>query len=122
MTTTGGASCTAPRPARRPLRAVDTGWQDRGACRGMDTEMFYPDAERRARADTASLAAYWTCRGCRVRQVCLEYALETDQRHGIWGGTSPEQRLRLRTFGGDVPVPGPRPDDDLLGPDRPRAS
>ena len=122
MTTTGGASCAAPQPARRPLRTVDTGWQGGGACQGMDTDMFYPDAERRARADTASATAYRTCRRCLVRQVCLEYALETDQRHGIWGGTSPEQRLRLRTFGGDIPVPGPRPDDDLLEPRRPYAS
>jgi len=32
------------------------------------------------------------CSGCPVKITCFEYALETDQRHGIWGGTSPNER------------------------------
>lgn len=32
------------------------------------------------------------CSRCPVKTVCFEYALETDQRHGIWGGTSPDER------------------------------
>jgi WhiB family redox-sensing transcriptional regulator len=33
------------------------------------------------------------CRGCEVRATCLQYALDNEIRHGIWGGVS-EQRRR----------------------------
>jgi hypothetical protein len=31
-----------------------------------------------------------------VRGECLAFALATRQLHGIWGGTSPEERTVLR--------------------------
>ncbi len=36
------------------------------------------------------------CAGCQVRQECLEFALAHDQRYGIWGGTTAEDRQRDR--------------------------
>jgi WhiB family redox-sensing transcriptional regulator len=33
---------------------------------------------------------------CPVAEPCLEYALETNQRAGIWGGTTEEERKSLR--------------------------
>jgi WhiB family transcriptional regulator, redox-sensing transcriptional regulator len=33
---------------------------------------------------------------CPVIDDCLEYALETNQRSGIWGGTSERERKSLR--------------------------
>ena len=36
------------------------------------------------------------CRGCEVRAECLEYALEHDERFGIWGGMSERERRRLK--------------------------
>ena len=35
------------------------------------------------------------CAGCQVTQRCLAFALETHQVHGVWGGTSPEERQLL---------------------------
>ena len=32
------------------------------------------------------------CYDCPVKKQCFQYALRTNQRHGIWGGTSPEER------------------------------
>lgn len=56
-------------------------------------EIFYPedvpDPEIRRQF---TLIAKAMCAGCSVKTVCFEYALETDQRHGIWGGTSPDER------------------------------
>ena len=37
------------------------------------------------------------CAGCPVKQQCLSYAFETDQRDGIWGGLTPAQRTRRIT-------------------------
>ena len=35
------------------------------------------------------------CLMCPVREVCLEYALDNEERHGIWGGVSERERRRM---------------------------
>lgn len=35
------------------------------------------------------------CELCPVREECLNYALDSKQRHGMWGGTTPIERLRI---------------------------
>ena len=42
------------------------------------------------------------CAQCPVKQQCLEHALEFDERHGIWGGTTPTER-RVMANGHDSP-------------------
>ena len=36
------------------------------------------------------------CMACEVREACLEYALERDERSGVWGGMSERERRRLK--------------------------
>ena len=36
------------------------------------------------------------CRQCDVQAACLEFALATNQEAGVWGGTSEDERRRLR--------------------------
>jgi len=36
------------------------------------------------------------CRGCVVREDCLEYALANGEKFGIWGGMSERERRRIR--------------------------
>ena len=36
------------------------------------------------------------CAGCPVREECLDYALRTTQRFGIWGGVTERQRRTMR--------------------------
>ena len=36
------------------------------------------------------------CRACEAIEPCLEFALATNQESGIWGGTSEEERRKLR--------------------------
>jgi WhiB family redox-sensing transcriptional regulator len=36
------------------------------------------------------------CRACEVQGYCLEFALATNQEAGVWGGTSEEERRKLR--------------------------
>jgi len=75
-------------------RASSAGWQDLAACRTCDPELFFPISSKgQARVDIARARA--VCRACEVRQTCLEYALANGQQHGIWGGLTEEERLRL---------------------------
>jgi WhiB family redox-sensing transcriptional regulator len=30
---------------------------------------------------------------CEIRDACLEYALKHNETHGVWGGTSPRERM-----------------------------
>ncbi len=48
------------------------------------------------RALCATREAKRVCVGCEVRSECLEYALENDERFGIWGGLSERERRKLK--------------------------
>ncbi|GAA2838897.1 hypothetical protein GCM10020220_029780 [Nonomuraea rubra] len=37
------------------------------------------------------------CRACPVQAICLDWALRTGEPDGMWGGTTPEERRRIRT-------------------------
>ena len=36
------------------------------------------------------------CAGCPIRVKCLEYALEANEVHGVWGGLTPNERKCLK--------------------------
>jgi WhiB family redox-sensing transcriptional regulator len=59
-------------------------------CSQTDPGLFFSDSTE----DTA--AAKRVCAGCPVRVRCLERAMEADERWGVWGGTSEDERQRLR--------------------------
>ena len=65
-------------------------WMAFGRCAETDPDLWFPEKGGGTRAAKA------VCRSCGVRNLCLTYALETGQTHGIWGGMSPEERQRLR--------------------------
>jgi len=68
----------------------DRGWQSRSNCMGVDPDLFFPERGASTRE------AKEVCRGCVVRDECLEYALENGEKFGIWGGMSERERRRLR--------------------------
>lgn len=43
------------------------------------------------------------CELCEVKTQCLTTALNKDERHGIWGGLTPEQRIKIRRRRGIPP-------------------
>jgi len=67
-------------------------WAARGACIGLDPALFFP--ERGMPVDNARAV----CRGCEVRQECLDYAIDNSERFGIWGGLSEKERRRMRSI------------------------
>jgi WhiB family redox-sensing transcriptional regulator len=69
------------------------GWQARAACRLQDPELFYPASGTTDSPEARK--ALQICADCPVREACLEDALARRERHGIWGGTSPEQRVAM---------------------------
>ena len=68
----------------------DRGWQSRANCMGVDPDLFFPERGASTRE------AKEVCRGCVVRDDCLEYALDNGEKFGIWGGMSERERRRLR--------------------------
>ncbi len=70
-------------------------WMDVGACREAEPELFFPvSSAGPALAQVAAAKA--VCARCVVREECLQYALETAQDHGVWGGLSEEERRAVR--------------------------
>ncbi|MFC3298604.1 WhiB family transcriptional regulator [Arthrobacter agilis] len=65
-------------------------WQADSLCAQTDPEAFFPEKGGSTRD------AKKVCGSCMVRSECLEYALENDERFGIWGGLSERERRRLR--------------------------
>lgn len=64
-------------------------WMQRGLCREVDMDLFFPESHQ-----TGEIAKR-VCRKCEVINECLQYAIET-RSVGIWGGTSENQRIKLR--------------------------
>ena len=77
-----------------PEEVEELGWQDRALCAQTDPEAFFPEKGGSTRE------AKRVCRSCEVRAECLEYALEHDERFGIWGGMSERERRRLKREAG----------------------
>jgi WhiB family transcriptional regulator, redox-sensing transcriptional regulator len=65
-------------------------WQERALCAQTDPEAFFPEKGGSTRD------AKKVCVGCEVRSECLEYALEHDERFGIWGGLSERERRKFK--------------------------
>lgn len=66
---------------------------DDALCAQMPSEMFFPGRGEKATDAKA------VCARCDVRERCLEWALrwpEYADDNGVFGGTSPRQRRRIR--------------------------
>ena len=68
---------------------MDQPWHDHAACQGLDPGIFYPVSEEDAGPAKA------VCAVCSVREACLEYALGSREREGVWGGATERERRRI---------------------------
>jgi WhiB family redox-sensing transcriptional regulator len=82
------ASVPQPIFSRSLVSEYGLDWRAAANCRGRATEIFFPDQ------GGSHSQALEICRGCVVREDCLEFAIENPQM-GIWGGLSERGRRRL---------------------------
>lgn len=85
-------------------------WVDDANCRGLHPDTFFPvgrigrrgngPAKDTEAAETAVAQQYcWgdgdPRRVCPVREQCLQYALDSRHLHGVWGGTTENERRAM---------------------------
>ena len=70
-------------------------WRDLAACRSTEPDLFFPIGTTGPAIDQIE-AAKRVCRICDAQEPCLDFALATNQESGVWGGTSEEERRKLR--------------------------
>lgn len=71
-----------------PVRGtLNDSWRDYAACLGADSDLFFPNQGASTRKAKAMCAA------CPVAVECLDYAIESGVRFGVWGGLT-ERHIR----------------------------
>lgn len=65
-------------------------WTRRALCAEVDPNIFFPEI-----GENVSVVKK-ICKACDVREECLKYSLDNDERFGIWGGLSEKNRRQLR--------------------------
>ena len=90
-----GGTVALTAPYAMTLNAIADDWRDQSACRDTDPDLFFPVGTTGPAIEQIDNAKS-VCTDCEVRQPCLDFALATNQDSGIWGGTSEEERRKLR--------------------------
>ena len=72
-----------------------TDWRALAMCRDSEPTLFFPIGSTGPALDQIEDAKA-ICLQCSVREECLNYALETNQEAGVWGGYAEDERRRLR--------------------------
>lgn len=65
-------------------------WMLDGLCAQVDPALWFPDT------GGSTTEAKRICMSCPVRAECLQYALDHDEIHGIWGATSNRERMAMK--------------------------
>lgn len=74
-------------------------WRHAAACRDEEPELFFPIGTS-GPALLQLEQAKAVCRGCTVKSDCLQWALESGQDAGVWGGMSEDERRAIKRRGG----------------------
>jgi len=64
-------------------------WTEQALCAQVDQEMFFVEK------GGSTKPAKTVCQLCPVRLECLQYALDHEERFGVWGGLSERERRKL---------------------------
>jgi WhiB family redox-sensing transcriptional regulator len=88
-TTAGGIGAGTEWSGGSPLIAPEP-WMQDAACTSANPEAWFPEKGGSTRD------AKRVCDTCDVVAECLAYALERDERFGIWGGKSERERRKLK--------------------------
>ncbi|WP_327328718.1 WhiB family transcriptional regulator (plasmid) [Streptomyces sp. NBC_01210] len=74
---------------------VNTNWRAQSACAEEDPDLFFPVGNT-GPALLQVAEAKSVCRRCPVMDLCLAWAMEHGQDHGVWGGTDEDERRRMK--------------------------
>lgn len=74
-----------PRPGFRKYEDTIPEWYAEAPCLGLTDLMFDEDREEEAKA---------VCSRCPFKQPCLDLAIENQEEYGVWGMTTPKERLK----------------------------
>ena len=67
-------------------------WQSQALCRDLSDADFFLSGD-----DYAGLKkAKAVCAQCPVQEPCLDFAIQSNQTLGVWGGASPNERRQIR--------------------------
>lgn len=78
------------------METLTTNWLDQASCFGQDTEMFYADTVFSAENKKIIAKAKMFCKTCPVVADCLQYAINNQERFGVWGSFSTKERSAIR--------------------------
>ena len=70
-------------------------WRNNAACLTVDPELFFPVGNTGPAVDQIDKAKA-VCGRRTVSEMCLQYALDTNQDSGVWGGLSEDERRALK--------------------------
>lgn len=79
----------------RSLDIANDDWRSNSACRDTDPSLFFPVGTTGLAVEQIA-SAKSVCETCDVQEPCLQFALETNQDSGVWGGLSEEERRDIR--------------------------
>jgi hypothetical protein len=65
-------------------------WTQAAVCASVDPELWFPEK------GNSAARAKKICATCPVREPCLQYALDNDDRFGVFGGTTERDRRKIR--------------------------
>lgn len=88
QTRTTNRAKTVAGPPPKPV-AIST-WREDAACATVAVDLWFPEASQSGVAARAKAI----CATCPVRALCLQEGL--NEIHGVWGGTTPQERKALR--------------------------
>ena len=81
--------------ASRKEKVISMDWRSRAACLDKDPELFFPVGNT-GPALLQIEEAKSVCRRCQVMDTCLQWAIESGQDAGVWGGLSEDERRALK--------------------------
>ncbi|GAB3532864.1 hypothetical protein GCM10027403_06000 [Arthrobacter tecti] len=76
-------------------KVISMDWRSRAACLDKDPELFFPVGNT-GPALLQIEEAKSVCRRCQVVDTCLQWAIESGQDAGVWGGLSEDERRALK--------------------------
>jgi WhiB family redox-sensing transcriptional regulator len=79
-------------------KEIGMDWRHRALCRDEDPELFFPIGNSGPALSQIEEAKI-VCRRCPVVETCLQWALDSGQDAGVWGGMSEDERRALKRRG-----------------------